>query len=92
MHNFLIIGWVHTGDLGYYDETGEVYITNRIKEVIITKNRKIAPSKIVEILTEHPGVVDAAVLPVLHDIDGERPLAFVIKKPDSNVGWKINFS
>ena len=79
---------MHTGDLGYFDENGEVYIVDRLKEIINTKNRKVSPSNIVEILLNHPGIIDAAVISIPHEIDGERPLAFVIRKPGYEVGYK----
>ena len=82
---------MHTGDLGYFDENGEVHIVDRLKEIITTQNRKISPSTIVDIILKHPAVVDAAVVAVPHDIDGERPLAFVIKKPGYDVSYKKLF-
>ncbi|XP_058802807.1 uncharacterized protein LOC131670845 [Phymastichus coffea] len=78
-------GWVHTGDLGYYDEDGEIMLTDRIKVLIITKNYHVAPSEIEDILLRHPGVKDCAVIPVPHDVDIERPFAFVVKQPGATV-------
>ncbi|KAL7306990.1 hypothetical protein TKK_0000740 [Trichogramma kaykai] len=78
-------GWFLTGDIGYYDENGEVYIVERIKEMIKCRNYAISPSDIEQLLHTHPGVMEAAVVPMPHEIDIERPIAFVIKAPGSNV-------
>ncbi|OXU31486.1 hypothetical protein TSAR_017010 [Trichomalopsis sarcophagae] len=81
-------GWVHTGDQGHYDEDGEIFITDRIKQVIIMQNHHISPSQIEEILMQHPEVVDAMVVPVPHPIDVERPFAFVKRVPGAKVTAK----
>ena len=79
------LDWLHTGDLAYYDENGEISITGRIKEVIISRNFHISPSHIEEILLKHPAVYDVSVISVPHKIDVERPLAFVVKNPNTQV-------
>ena len=73
--------------MGFYDDNGEVSIVNRLKELIISNNHRISPSIIVEILMSHPDVSGAAVVPMPHEIDGERPVAFVVKFPGSKVNW-----
>ncbi|KAL7289640.1 hypothetical protein TKK_0016370 [Trichogramma kaykai] len=78
-------GWCRSGDLGYFTEDGEIVITSRRKEVIICQNDHVAPGIIEEILLKHPGVADAAVVPVPHSVDVERPMAFVVKTPESTV-------
>ncbi|XP_014211352.1 4-coumarate--CoA ligase 1-like [Copidosoma floridanum] len=82
-------GWLHTGDLGYFDEDGEISITDRIKEVIICQNYHISPSQIEGILLQHPEVKEVAVVPVPHQVDIERPMAFVVKIPGAKVTAEV---
>ena len=71
--------------MAYYDENGEIVIVDRIKEVIIYQNHEFSPTEIEEVLGAHPDVIEAAVVPIPHEIDGERPMAFVKKRPHSHV-------
>ncbi|KAJ8687166.1 hypothetical protein QAD02_022960 [Eretmocerus hayati] len=78
-------GWVHSGDLGFYDETGELSVTDRMKEMIFYQNQRIPPSQIENILMQHPDVVSASVVPVPHRKDIERIFAFVKKSSAAKV-------
>lgn len=78
-------GWLHTGDLGYYDEDGDVFVIDRIKRLIKYKDYQVSPKDIESLLQEHPEVVDVVVMAVLHDIDLEHPIAFVTKLPGAKV-------
>ncbi|CAG5124191.1 unnamed protein product [Candidula unifasciata] len=73
-------GWLHTGDIGYYTEDGNVYICDRIKELIKYKGSQVPPAELESVLLEHPGVADAAVIGVPDERAGELPRAFVVKK------------
>ena len=74
-------GWFHTGDLGYYDENGFVYVVDRIKDVIKSNcANAIFPSELEAVLMSHPGVGDAAVTRVNHPLYLEAPKAFVVKR------------
>ncbi|XP_076665954.1 uncharacterized protein LOC143367722 [Andrena cerasifolii] len=77
--------WLHTGDLGCYNKTGIFYITGRLKELIKYKGFQVSPSEIEMIIQSHPGVKDAAVIGKPHEINGEVPVAFVVKQPGSTV-------
>nr|CAD7201655.1 unnamed protein product [Timema douglasi] len=77
-------GWLHTGDVGYYDEEGSFYIVDRLKDLIKYKGFQVPPAEIEAILMSHPGVMDAAVIGVPDEGAGELPKAFVVKK-DANV-------
>jgi len=74
-------GWFLTGDLGYFDKDGYVYLTGRTKDLIIRGGVNIAPAEITTILCEHPGVLDAATIGVPDSIYGEAVTCFVVPKP-----------
>ena len=78
-------GWLHTGDLGYMDEDGFVFVTGRIKELIIKGGENIAPKEIDEALYQHPAILDAAAVGIPDDTYGEEILACVTLQPGSNV-------
>ncbi|UCF83954.1 MAG: AMP-binding protein [Desulfobacteraceae bacterium] len=74
-------GWLHTGDLGYMDEGGFVFVTGRIKELIIKGGENIAPKEIDEALYKHPAVLDAAAVGIPDKDYGEEIMACVVLKP-----------
>lgn len=78
-------GWLRTGDIAYYDENHEFYITDRLKELIKVKGFQVAPAELEEILRSHPGVADAAVIGIPHPTSGEVPRAFIVKRPNQEV-------
>jgi acyl-CoA synthetase (AMP-forming)/AMP-acid ligase II len=73
-------GWLHTGDIGYVDEDGDVFIVDRVKELIKFKGLQVAPAELEAILLGHPAVADAAVIPSPDEEAGEIPKAFVVVK------------
>ncbi|MCG6498492.1 4-coumarate--CoA ligase family protein [Kitasatospora sp. A2-31] len=78
-------GWLHTGDVGYVDERGYLFIVDRVKELIKYKGYQVAPAELEALLLGHPGIADAAVIGVA-DADGtERPKAFVVRAPGSTL-------
>lgn len=72
-----LVGWLHTGDEGFYDINGEVTIVGRYKDLIKCRNFAILPLDLENVLLSHPAVVEAVVVPIPHDIDVEQPFAFV---------------
>ncbi len=74
-------GWLHTGDLGYLDADGFVFVTGRIKELIIKGGENIAPREIDEALYKHPAVQDAAAVGVPDAHYGEDILCCCVLKP-----------
>ena len=73
-------GWLKTGDIGYFDQGGFFYITDRLKELIKVKGLQVAPAELEALLQNHPKVADAAVIGVPHERHGEAPRAFVVKR------------
>lgn len=76
----VVDGWLHTGDVGYTDEDGYLYLVDRKKEMIDSGGVKIYPRDIEDILVRHPDVQEVAVFGVPHDKWGETPLAAVVLK------------
>lgn len=70
--------YLKTGDVGYYDEEGCLYVTDRIKEIFQYQSWHIVPLCIEAVLMEHPAVKDAAVFGIPHGKDGEVPAACVV--------------
>ena len=74
-------GWLHTGDVGFVDEDGYFWITDRKKDLIIKGGENISPRKIEEALYMHPKVSEAAVIGVKDELYGENIKAFLVLKP-----------
>ncbi|XP_063984459.1 uncharacterized protein LOC135166275 [Diachasmimorpha longicaudata] len=74
-------GWHHTGDLAFYDENGEFFIVDRIKEIIRFRVGDVPAGVVENCILKHPAVLEVAVVSKLHDEDVEQPMAFVVKKP-----------
>ena len=75
-------GWLHTGDLGYMDEDGFVFVTGRIKELIIKGGENIAPREIDEAFYKHPAIQDAAAVGIPDDEYGEEIMCCCVLKKD----------
>lgn len=74
-------GWLHTGDAGYMDEDGYVYIQDRIKDMIISGGENVYPAEVENALYSHPKVADAAVIGVPDEKWGETVKAVIVTKP-----------
>lgn len=71
-------GWFYTGDSGYVDEDGFIYITGRYKDVIIYGGDNIYPDQIEEVIQQVPGILETAVVGVPDPLYGEKPKAFIV--------------
>ena len=74
-------GWFYTGDAGYFDDEGYLYIHDRVKDMIVSGGENIYPAEVENALFGHPGVADVAVIGVPDDRWGEAVKALVVKKP-----------
>ncbi len=81
----VIEGWMHTGDGGYMDEDGYVYIVDRIKDMIISGGENIYSAEVENCIAQHPGVAQCAVIGIPHDTWGEAVHAVVMRKPGAAV-------
>lgn len=81
-------GWLHTGDIGYYDDDHEWFIVDRLKELIKYNGYQVPPAEIEAILLGHPHILDAAVIGIPDEKAGELPFAFVVRKPNTNLSQK----
>ena len=73
--------WLHTGDLGYVDADGHLYVVDRLKELIKYKGFQVPPAELEAVLLRHPDVADAAVIGLPDDEAGEIPVGFVVLRP-----------
>ena len=78
-------GWLRTGDLGYFDSDGFLFIVSRKKELIIRGGYNVYPSEIENVLHAHPAIAEAAVVGVPDQRLGEEVVAVVILRPGMDV-------
>ncbi|KAI3967653.1 hypothetical protein MKX01_039563 [Papaver californicum] len=71
-------GWLHTGDIGYVDDDNEIFIVDRVKELIKFKGFQVPPAELEALLLSHPSIADAAVVSQKDDVAGEIPVAFIV--------------
>uniref|UniRef100_A0ACD5V576 Uncharacterized protein n=1 Tax=Avena sativa TaxID=4498 RepID=A0ACD5V576_AVESA len=78
-------GWLHTGDIGFVDDDDEIFIVDRLKEIIKYKGFQVAPAELEALLITHPDIKDAAVVGVKDDLCGEVPVAFIKRIEGSEI-------
>jgi acyl-CoA synthetase (AMP-forming)/AMP-acid ligase II len=76
-------GWLRTGDIGYCDAEGRLFVVDRIKELIKVGGRQVAPAELEAVLLTHPSIADAAVVGSPDERQGEIPKAFIVLKADA---------
>ncbi|XP_055378124.1 uncharacterized protein LOC129609903 [Condylostylus longicornis] len=81
-------GWLHTGDIGYFDNDLEFFIVDRIKELIKYKAFQVPPAEIESILLTNPKVKDVGVVGLPDEKSGELPFAFIVKQPNVELNEK----
>ena len=78
-------GWLHTGDLGYLDADGYLYIVGRKKEMVVRGGMNVYADDVEAVLQAHPEVVEAAVIGIPHEVLGEDIAAYVVLRPGATV-------
>lgn len=84
----LIDGWLHTGDMGYYDENGYLYIADRKKDMIVSGGENIFPREVEEVLYQHPAILEAAVIGIPDAYWVESAHAVVTLKQGMDISGK----
>jgi acyl-CoA synthetase (AMP-forming)/AMP-acid ligase II len=77
----IVSGWFHTGDAGYFDTDGYLYIHDRVKDMIVSGGENVYPAEVENAIFGHPAVADVAVIGVPDERWGEAVKACVVKKP-----------
>ena len=70
--------WVRTGDVGYRDDDGYLFMVDRKKDMVIVNGMNVYPRMVEEVLYQHPGIFEAAVVGEPHETHGEIPVAYVV--------------
>jgi len=78
-------GWFRSGDAGYLDADGYLYMYDRMKDMIVSGGENIYPAEVENVLMSHPGVADVAVIGIPSDKWGETPRAMVVRAPGTEV-------
>ena len=78
-------GWLRTGDAGYLDDEGYLFLTDRVKDMIITGGENVYPAEVENALFDHPAIADVAVIGVPDERWGEAVKAIMVPKPDAVV-------
>lgn len=74
-------GWLHSGDIGYYDDDKQFFIVDRLKELINYNAYQVAPAEIEALILSNPKVKDCGVIGIQDEKSGLLPFAFVTKQP-----------
>jgi acyl-CoA synthetase (AMP-forming)/AMP-acid ligase II len=78
-------GWMSTGDAGYFDDDGFLYVVDRLKDMIVTGGENVYSVEVENALASHPAVAMTAVIGIPHEKWGESVHAFVVRKPERGV-------
>ena len=78
-------GWFRSGDAGYFDADGYLYMYDRVKDMIVSGGENVYPAEVENVLMSHPAVADVAVIGIPHERWGETPRAMVVRAPGTEV-------
>jgi len=76
-------GWLHSGDIAFYDDMKRIYIVDRLKELIKVKGFQVPPAELENLIRSHPLAADVAVIGIPDKIKGEIPRAYIVLKADT---------
>jgi acyl-CoA synthetase (AMP-forming)/AMP-acid ligase II len=76
----MIDGWLHAGDIGYYDQKGYIYLVDRKKDMVVTGGENVYPREVEEVLYRHPAVAEAAIIGVPDELWIERVHSVIVLK------------
>jgi long-chain acyl-CoA synthetase len=76
--------WLHTGDIGFVDEDGYVFLTDRKKDLIKVSGYQVWPREVEEVVIAHPDVLEVGVAGIISDVKGEVPAAWVVLRPGAS--------
>lgn len=82
--------WYYTGDLGYFDEDGDLYVVGRADEMVISGGENISPTEIEEVLLQHPKVLEAAVIGEEDERWGQIVAAFIVPRDDAVTAQELD--
>jgi long-chain acyl-CoA synthetase len=82
-HTIIEDGWLCTGDIGYMDEDGYMYIVDRKKDMILVSGFNVYPNEIENVVAMHPKVLEVAAIGIADEKSGEVPKIFIVKKDKS---------
>ncbi|MBD3307292.1 AMP-binding protein [candidate division KSB3 bacterium] len=80
--------WFHTGDIGYQDDNGYLFLVDRLNDMIKTRGYTVFPAEVERVLCSHPVIAEAAVIGIPDEVRGEIVKAFVTLKPEATVSEK----
>lgn len=82
-------GWLRSGDLGYFDADGYLFLTGRLKDLINRGGEKVSPYEVDQVLLAHPAIADAATYPIPHPSLGEDVAAVVVLEPGATASRDV---
>ena len=77
-------GWYHTGDAGYIDDDGYLFLVDRVKDMIVTGGENVYSAEVESAISTHPGIAQVAVIDIPDDRWGETVHAIVVPEPGAN--------
>ncbi len=78
-------GWVHTGDAGHRDDDGFVFVSDRVKDMIVCAGEKVYPAEVESVLSGHPAIAEIGVIGVPDETWGERVHAVIVPRPGTSI-------